>query len=226
MSCRPVGPWSLCLESLRRTRLLELFVLDDAHDLLAAMAVDVATTSALPSAPSDMDIAHQSTSPASAPTLPPSRALKSTPTLIDNNPRSRSLDVSHTSSMATDLVRPLSPPKAETERLLNQASSSRKGSPAESIESKLSRASSAPGHDALRKPKPKQEPAKAATVAGFELGDGTGASNASESGSGSGGKREMIEVLRQLAQKEDSTPGRSKLVSGVKTGTTASSTGG
>jgi hypothetical protein len=213
MSCRPVGPWSLCLESLRRTRLLELFVLDDAHDLLAAMAVDVATTSALPSAPSDMDIAHQSTSPASAPTLPPSRALKSTPTLIDNNPRSRSLDVSHTSSMATDLVRPLSPPKAETERLLNQASSSRKGSPAESIESKLSRASSAPGHDALRKPKPKQEPAKAATVAGFELGDGTGASNASESGSGSGGKREMIEVLRQLAQKEDSTPGRSKLVS-------------
>jgi hypothetical protein len=105
---------------------------------------------------------------------------------------------------------------AETERLLNQASSPRKGSPAESIESKLSRASSAPGHDALRKPKPKHEPAKAATVAGFELGDGTGANNANESGSGSGGKREMIEVLRQLAQKEDSTPGRSKLVSGVQ----------
>lgn len=215
MLCRPVSILSLCLESLRRSQTLERSVPDDADGIVAANAVDIDTTSALPSAPSDMDITHQSTSPASAPSLPPSRALKSTPTLIDNNPRSRSLEVSHTSSTAIDPVQPLSPPKAETERLLNQASSPRKGSPAESIESKLSRASSAPGHDALRKPKPKQEPAKAATVAGFELGEGTGANNSHDSVSGAGGKREMIEVLRQLAQKEDSTPGRSKLVSGV-----------
>jgi DNA replication regulator DPB11 len=133
----------------------------------------------------------------------PSRALKPTPTHVDMEESGSIGNLgsgSHNPTHVYAPAQPLSPPKAETERRLNNAHSPRKrnaGSPPESIESKLSRLSSAPTQEAAARIRPNT--GKAVTVMGI---------------GGTEGRTEMTEVLRQLAQKDDSAT-RSKAVSGT-----------
>lgn len=137
-------------------------------------------------------------SPHSAPT--PGRQLGLTPTHIDKNGNSSiagsTADI-NASAMNTSNIEPsniLSPPKHETERLLNHASRHEMGGGG-----KVLKTSSAPESDSLR----------------TEM-NGTGLKSASTGGTGGGfGKKDVTEVLRQLAEGVDTTlSGRQKVVSG------------
>lgn len=122
--------------------------------------------------------------------ISPSRKLKLTPTHIDGQSFNGVLAPASGSIVAGSTTHPLSPPKPETERLLNNASP-------HSIDAKLSRMSSAPAGSSPRSKEKRESPVvKAATMGGL-----------------TGRKEDMTEVLRQLAQTEQTTPGlRTKIV--------------
>lgn len=121
----------------------------------------------------------------------PSRKLKLNPTHIDDQSYVGGSLHGSRSIGSGGLGYPLSTPKPETERLLNQAS-------LQSIDAKVARTSSAPPALSPRKKQKEESPLlKAATM-----------------GSGGTGKEGVTEVLRQLAQTDQATPGyRPKVVS-------------
>ena len=127
--------------------------------------------------------------PTSLQSSSPPRKLKPTPTHIDENPSPSSVLAG---GGIVDMSHALSPPTLETERLLNQASPL-------SIDAKVSRTTSAPATLSPRgKWKGESPVLKAATMGGLHR---------------DGRKEDMTEVLRQLAQTDQSTTGvRAKLV--------------
>ena len=168
---------------------------DPTFDGIQSVATSTTRGAVLP------DPSARSSSQRSGP-ISPSRILKLTPTHVDDNNGgvlSGSAVGSWTGDVESSLNRSrvLSPPKAETARLLNSASPRAGG---DSVESKISRTTSAPPNsEYVRK------------------NDGPAVLRASSTGGAMGqlGKKDMTEVLRQLAQGTEATPsGRTKLVSG------------
>jgi len=123
--------------------------------------------------------------PLSQQSISPSRKLQLTPTHIDGASFSGSAVLARGS-----VGHALSPPEPETERLLNQASP-------QSIDSRFARTTSAPPALSPRSREKRETPLfKAATMS-----------------SGVGRKEDMTEVLRQLAQTDQTTPGsRARIV--------------
>ncbi|WWD15806.1 hypothetical protein CI109_100230 [Kwoniella shandongensis] len=130
----------------------------------------------------------------------PSRMLKPSPTHIDDQPAApHSVAGGSRTTLRGDSADPthaLSPPKPETERLLNSASSFPAPFPATT--EKLARYASAPAN-----------PESLSSNSG-EASLGSRAASMGSLGMGKG--KEMTEVLRQLAEKGGGTPSGSKMV--------------
>ncbi len=130
--------------------------------------------------------------PKSISSVSPTRKLKLKPTHIDGQSFSGSV-VGRSSGIALNgSAFPLSPPKPERERLLNHASP-------QTIDAKLARTTSAPP---AVSPRSKEKQKGVSSVL-----------KASTMGASIGRKEDMTEVLRQLAQTDQTTPGsRIKIV--------------
>ncbi|WWC85363.1 uncharacterized protein L201_000226 [Kwoniella dendrophila CBS 6074] len=168
-----------------------------------------------------------------APPISPSRILKPSPTHIDdpeNNTSTSSLGILngsrsnlHKMDTTTSIQNALSPPKPQTERLLNSAqpfsipsrpvSTITKGETIDNSEDyekekdKLSRYASAPAQpESLSRQQNKNTKdslgEKAASTSNLVIG----------AGAGGGGGGSMTEALRQLAEKDGSTPGKGRVV--------------